>query len=431
MDVLTIRKKVASGFLSLSFRKATLLAINYLTINFILARILPVSVIGIFNIANSVLAFFTFFSDIGLAAALIQKKEIQKQDLQTTFTIQESLALIITVILWLAAPLFAQFYQLDNAGMWLIRALAISFLLVSLKVIPSVLLERELNFKPLVFTEIIETIFFNAVLIGLVFAGFSVAAFSFAVLVRGVIGVAVIYMIAPWKISVGFSKEATKALFSFGLPFQMNSLLALLKDRLVPLIIAKMVGTMGVGYITWAQSVAFLPLEMMNIAIRVSFPAFSRLQHDSDKLKETLEETLFLTALVLYPLLFGLNAVAPSLIAHVVSPKWQPALPLIYLFSIGAFWATFSSPFTNFLNAIGKIKITLYLMIMWTALEWILSPILTYLFGYIGVGYAAALISFSSLIPVIIIKRIIKVDIIKNVWRPLLASILMAIPIFS
>lgn len=427
MESATIKKKIAGGFLSLTFRKAALLAINYLTINIVLARILPVSTIGVFNIANSILAFFSFFSDIGLAAALIQKKEITNEDIKTTFTIQEILAFIISLIVWFGAPFFAGFYNLDLQGMWLVRALSVSFFLVSLKVVPSVLLERNLKFQPLVLVEIMETIVFNLILIWLVFANSGVAAFSFASIARSIAGVILIYTLAPWKIALGFSKFSIKSLLIFGLPFQLNSLLALLKDRLVPLVIARMVGSVGVGYITWSQSLAFLPLEAMNIMTKVTFPAFSRLAENKENLKETLEDSLFATGVVLYPMLFGLNAIAPSLIAHVVSSKWQAALPLVHLFSIGAFWATLSSPFTNFLNATGRVKTTLKLMVMWTALEWLLTPILTLYFGFLGAGIASAAISVTSIIPLLIIKKIIKIEVTKNIWQPILAASLMAI----
>ena len=111
MDTQTLKRKIVSSFLSLTFRRAALLALNFFTINIILARILPVSTIGIFNIANSILAFFTFFSDIGLAAALIQKKEILQDDLKTTFTIQEIIAFLITSAIFILAPTLASFYK--------------------------------------------------------------------------------------------------------------------------------------------------------------------------------------------------------------------------------------------------------------------------------------------------------------------------------
>ncbi len=430
MDIVSINKKIISGFFTLTFRRAILYAIRFITINLVLARILDPATIGIFNIANAILSLFSYFSDIGLGAAIIQKKNITDEDLKTTFTIQETLALIMVVIIFFSAPTLASFYKLDESGMWLIRVLGFGFFFSSLKVLPAVLLERKLNFTPLVFVEIVETIIFCSVLIYLSFSSYGLSAFTYASLLQSISGTALIYIVAPWKISVGISKNSIRPLINFGLPFQLNSLLALLKDRLVPLVIAKMVGSLGVGYITWAQSWAFMPLEIMNIMTRITFPAFARLQDNKAALKVTLEKSIFFTALLFYPLLFGLLAVAPSLIEHVVSNKWKPALPLIYLFSVTAFWATLSTSFTNFLNAIGRIKVTLLLMVMWTVLEWILSPILTIVYGFYGVAIASSIIAFTSFIPILIIRKIVKFEIIKNIYRQLISALLMAFVVF-
>jgi O-antigen/teichoic acid export membrane protein len=430
IDIQTISKKAVRGAFSLTLRRAALLGLNFITINLILAKILPVSTIGVFNIANSVLAFFTFFSDIGLAAALIRKKELTHDDLKTTFTIQEALAVAITIVVWFLSPYLVTIYQMPQESVWLVRALAVGFLLTSFKVIPSVLLERDLNFGKLVWVEVLETLVFNVSLIVLSMNNFGVTAFSWSVIARSSIGVVIIYLIAPWNLAVGFSKAAAKELLEFGVPFQLNSMLALLKDRLVPLVIARIVGSLGVGYITWGQSIAVLPLEVMFIMTRVTFPAFSRLQDDKVALKHTLEKAVFATGLFLYPALFGILALAPSLVHHVVSNKWLPALPLIYLFSINTFWAMLSTLFTNFLNAIGKIGITLKLMVMWTVLEWILAPILTIKFGFIGMGFDVALISFTSIIPIIIVRRYIKVEIFTNIWPSLLSASLMGVILF-
>ncbi len=427
MEVENINKKLISGFLTLSFRKLALLAISFLTINIILARILPIEVIGTFNIANSIVAIFAFFAEVGLGAALIQKKQVSEDDLKTTFTIQTILTTLIAVIVFILAPLAANIRGMDFAGIWLIRALAIVFALNSLKSVPSLLLERELKFKPLVTVELVETIVFNAILVYLSFNHYGVWSFTYAAIARVIVGVATIYLIAPWKISLGISKPAAKVLFGFGIIFQLNSILALLKDRLVSLVVAYLIGARGVSFNTWAQNLAFLPLEVMNIMIRITFPAFARLQDNQAALKQTLERSLFLTGAILYPILFGLLSIAPSLIKYVVSSKWEPALPLIYLFAITAFWATFSTPFTNFLNAIGKIKVTLKLMVMWTILEWSLTPILTYKFNYYGPALSSSLISFSSIATVILVKRNIDIEIIKNIWRPLVSALIMGV----
>lgn len=432
LDISTISKRALKGFLSLTFRKIALQAISYITINLILARILPVETLGIFNIAAAVITFFAFFSDIGLAAAIIQKKEqVSEEELKTTFTIQQSLVIIIFIIIILAAPFLAQLYHLNESGIWLIRALALSFLITSFKVIPSVLLERELKFNPLVTVEILETLIFNIGLIFLVQNNLGLAAFSYAAIARSISGAVAIYLIAPWRVGFSFSKQSAKVLLGFGVPFQINSILALLKDRLVPLVVAGVVGPVGIGYITWAQNMAFLPLEVMNIIIRVSFPAFSRLQSDKYALKEALEKSLFLTTLFLYPALFGMLALMPVVIEHVVSQKWTPALPSFYLFSLATFWATLSTTFTNTLNAIGHIKTTLKLMVFWTALTWILTIPLTINFGFIGVAISSAIISFTSIVTVVLVKKFVEVEILKSIWQPLLSSVIMSVIVQS
>src|SRR5258708_4884072 len=117
MEFVALHKRLISGFVNLVLRQVLILAINFVTINILLARILPVEVIVVFDIASFILSFFNFFSDIGLGAALIQKKELAPDDLKTTFTIQQGLVLPSVIILWFSAPFLASWYQLDYTGM--------------------------------------------------------------------------------------------------------------------------------------------------------------------------------------------------------------------------------------------------------------------------------------------------------------------------
>lgn len=421
-----IKHRLVTSFMSLTLRQIILRAIGFVSINIILAKVLPIATLGIFNIATSITSFFAFFSDIGLAASLIQKKEsIGLKDIQTTFTIQQILVGFLSLVIIFGAPFFGKIYQLDTSGIWLVRVLGITFFLSSLKVIPSVMLERELRFQPLVNVELLETIVFNIVLIILVYQNFGVWSFSIATLLRSLSGLTLIYLIVPVKIKIGIDKISALKLLSFGVPYQLNSLLALLKDRLIPLVIAKMVGPVGVGYITWSQAMAYLPLEVMNVMIRITFPAFSRLQEEKEALAKAIEKSLLATSLAVYPCIFGLAAIMPSVVEHVVSQKWQPALNSFYLFEFSAFWAVISTTFTNALNAIGHIKTTLKLMVFWTIITWFLSPMLTFYFGFNGVAISSFLISFTSMITIILLKRVVKINVMQTIWLPVLASGIM------
>ncbi len=425
-----IKQKAVHGAISLTFQRFVFLIITPIITNVFLARILPQSIIGTFNLATTIVGFFTFFSDIGFAASLIQKKEIKEDDLTTVFTIQEILVTFIAILIFVSAPFFARFYRLDPGGDTLIRALAISFLIVSFKVIPSAILERNLNFKPLVIVDILEAAVFNILLIFLVINGMGLVGYAIAQVLRSIIGVVVLYNFAPWKVKFKYVSKSARQILNFGIPYQINSFLALLKDQLVPLIVGRMITPTEIGYVTMAQFLAFIPLQVMNIVIRVTFPAYSRLQHDREVLGKAIDRSLYVMGLVLYPGIFGILALTPNLVSVVGTQKWGPIIPLVYLFSFATFWASISTTFTNVFNAVGEIKLTFRLMIMWTALEWLLTPVMVWQFGFQGVAIASAIISFSSIATIIIMKQIIDVHIIANIGKAVVASAIMAIVLF-
>ena len=127
-------------------------------------------------VVTAVIAFLTYFSDVGLAAALIQKKEnISEEDLRTTFTIQQGLVISISLIALISSSFVKDFYKLDSDGVFLFQALVISFFLSSLKTIPSIILERELKFEKLVIPQIAETLVFNVIAVFMAMQGFGVA----------------------------------------------------------------------------------------------------------------------------------------------------------------------------------------------------------------------------------------------------------------
>ena len=90
-------------------------------------------------------------------------------------------------------------------------------------------------------------------------------------------------------------------------------------------------------------------------------------------------------------------------------------------------WSSVSTTITNAFAAMGKIKINLKLMLMWTALTWILTPLLMSKYGYNGVAAASAIVASSSIIPMIILKRMLPVSLFSNIWPQLISAVFMGI----
>jgi len=424
INIEAIKKKSVTGILALTSRTFILQLIAF-GATFLLTIYLTPSVFGIFFVVSAVISFLSYFSDIGLAAALIQKKEeLTDDDLTTTFTIQQLLVLPIALIAYLLASRVASFYGLDREGAVLFQALVISFFFSSLKTIPSVLLERSLKFHILVIPQIAETLGFYIVAVVLAWRGYGVTSFTYAVLTRAIIGLILMYIVSPWKIRFGIGKTVAKRLLKFGIPFQLNSFLALLKDDLMTIFLGKILPFAEVGYIGWAKKWAEVPLRLiMDSVIRVTFPAFARLQHSKEILGKAIEKTIFGLAITILPLSVGLLFFIDPLVKLIPKySKWEPALFSFSFFVLASILAAFSTPLTNALNAVGKIKITLMLMVSWTIATWVLTVTLVHFIGFNGVAVALLILTSSLGIVVMLAKKIAAFSFISMVKWPFVAA---------
>lgn len=433
IDIALIKKKSIHGILALTSRTFFIQVVSFVA-NFLLTIYLAPEMFGVFFVVSAAIAFLTYFSDIGLAAALIQKKEsITRYDLKTTFTIQQVLVITLVGLALLSSNWLGAFYRLGSEGVLLFQALAFSFFLSSLKTIPSIILERDLNFKKLVIPQIVETLVFNVIVVVLAIKGFGVNSFTYAVLARGISGLLTMYLVSPWMPSIGFSKESAKKLLSFGVPFQLNSFLALVKDDLFIAYLGKVLPLAQVGYIGFAQKWALMPLRLiMDNVIRITFPSFSRLQEEKEILTKAIEKSIFAACFIIFPALTGLVILSPYFI-HLIPKyiKWEPALLSLFFFSINAALSSVSTPLTNALNAIGKIKITLYLMVFWTIATWVLTPILIIKIGFNGVAIASAIISLSVILVIYIAKRYLSFSVFNAVFYPFISTFVMGIVVYA
>lgn len=432
IDLTTVKKRSLVGVVSLVSRSFLIQVVAFAS-NLFLTIFLDPKTFGVFFLVSASINIFRYFSDIGLAAALIQKKEnLTDEDLKTTFTIQQILVILLLLIIFSLSFLYKKIYGFDQSAIYLFYALAISFFLSSLKTIPSVLLERSLKFNKLIIPQILEILVYNLVAVVLAWRGFGISSFTFAVLAQAVVGLVAMYIISPWKIGFGFSAEPLKRLLKFGIPYQANTFVAAAKDDLMTIVLGKIIGTTGLGYLGWAKKWAEIPLRFfMDNVSKVVFPAFSRMQTEKEQLSRAVEKTIFFLSFLTFPILTGFSVLASDMVKVIPRyTKWEPALVALYLYCFNSAWASISTSMTNLLNAIGKIKITFKLMIMWLVLTWVFMPFLGIKFGYNGVAAASAIISLSSAVAIYYAGKFVKFNIVEYAVKPLVASLLMGLTIY-
>lgn len=432
LDIQEIKQKTTKNVLFLSFRNIGIQAVSTLGF-FILTILLGTGEVGLFAIVAESVGILGYFSDIGLAGALIQKKEeVEKKDLQTTFVIQQILVILSLIVISFVFLKLKISKMYGPKETWIFVSLCFSFFAASLKTIPSVMLERKLNFKLISTVDIIENVSFYVIAVLFAFYGFGAYSYAIATFVRSLLGLIIIYHFSPWPIGFSFSYPTAKSLFKYGIPYQFNSFISMAKDKLSNLFVAGLLGREGFGILSWAQKGPRIPLSFMDAIMKVTFPTFSRLQDNPEYLKKSLEKSIYFIALFVFPASAGIALIAPSLINVIPKyTKWLPAIIPLYFYSLNVAIASITSPLTNAFNAIGKITLTTKFMIMWTVLTWLLYPYLTIKYGYVGTSVATLLVGLSSIIVWIVAKKIFDINVLKITFHPLIGSLVMIILVLS
>lgn len=425
----TVKERTVKGIVALTGRYFVLYIIT-LAAQLFLGAFLTTSEFGIFGIVSAIINFLVYFSDIGLAASLIQKKEkVTDDDLRTTFTVQQFLVITLLVIVFAASSFIKKTYGLNQSAIYLLYALGISFLLSSLKTIPSVLLERHLKFEILAAANILESLTYNAFLVFLAWKGFGLTSFTIAVLARGFVGVVVMYLFQPWVPRLAISKASLVKLLKFGVPYQINTFIAVLKDDGLTIVLGKVMGVDALGILVWAQKWIQIPLRVvLDNVTRVTFPAFSRMQDESENLRRTVTRSIFFITFLVFPAVTAIVILAPMVFEIV--PKyhqWLPAVIPLTLLAVNVAFASVSTQLTNLLNAIGKIKVTSVFMVMWTVLTWIFVPFLASKYGAIGAAGGYSVVGASSVVVIIIVRKYVKFSLTESAFKPLLAAFVMGV----
>ncbi|MDF3064706.1 MAG: undecaprenyl-diphospho-oligosaccharide flippase [Polyangiaceae bacterium] len=389
----TVLQRRAKSALWLLTVRAVLLQLMTLGGQVMLARSLEPRDFGVYAILRFALSFFVFFGDVGLGGALIQKKNQPTEDeVGNVFTLQLLLTSGVVVVVWSFAGLVDNVWpDLPTSGPWLLRVLALDLLLTSLRTIPSIMMERTLQFAKLAVLDIVLSFAFYATAVGLALTGHGSQSLVIAVLTQGFVGAVLAYALHPYRPRLRLSREVLRPIIKFGIPFQLTQMIGFLNGAVTPIYAGAALGARALGLINWAQDTAYFPLKAVEIVGRAAFPLYSRLQENPRALGESFGRAVYLCAIAtafFVALVFSMG----SNVVHVVfTDKWAAALPILYVYA-GVISIGFYTPIiAALLNATGRPQLLFRLSCIWVALAWVGVALATPRWGIDGYAYGYCL----------------------------------------
>lgn len=302
-----------------------------LIVSIILARILAPEEYGIVALVTIFITISNVFIESGFGTALIQKKDADNLDFSSVFYCNIVISIILYLIIFFASPLIAKFYNMQLLTP-ILRVLAISVLIASVKSVQHAYVSRNMMFKKFFYSTLIGTIVSAIIGIWMAYNGYGVWSLVTQQLLNTIIDTIVLWITVKWRPILKLSLTRLKCLFKFGWKMLCSGLIDTIYNELYGLAIGKIYSADQLAFYNRANQ--FPKLITVNIDGSISsvmLPALSNEQDNKEKLKKMVRRAIKTSSFLLFPMMIGLAVVAEPLVKIILTDKWLPAVPFLQL----------------------------------------------------------------------------------------------------
>ncbi|MCK4818450.1 lipopolysaccharide biosynthesis protein, partial [bacterium] len=306
----SLKKRIIRGFFWLSSLTFLGQIITW-SVTLIVIRLLRPEDYGLMAMAAVYIGFLTLLNEVGLGAAIVQKAEIDEQELKKVSGVVIIINIVLFCLIIAAAPLLASFFS-EPRLVPLLRVLGMNFILLSFYLVPESLLVRELEFRRKSLIDLIGNLLSSAIVLTLAFYGFGVWA-----LVWGILGMNLFKAVAynskrNLRYWPTFSMRGIRRMLAFGGYVSVSRILWYFYSQADIIIAGRLFGKEILGIYSVAMHLVSLPLQKISpLLIQIGLPAFSRIQEDLQSMQSNFLKVLRLLNLITFPGFTGLAVIAP------------------------------------------------------------------------------------------------------------------------
>ena len=336
--------------------------ITFIT-NMVLARLLMPEVFGCIGMLQIFISVGDAFVAGGFGQALIQKKNTTSIDYSTVFYWNVFASIFIYLLLYVLAPVIANFYALPQLCL-VLRIQSINLLIHAFIVVQNNQLRKQLRFRELSIRNILAATIGTIVAIVIALCGGGIWSLVASSIASAVMNVALLWKMSDWRPKWEFSWISFKELFSFGGLLALSNVVERFFANIQGVIIGKWYSAADMGYYSQAYKLEQIPNQTLSqIVSQVSFPLFSELQDDISRLRKGVKTNIKALVYLNFPLCCLLFIVATPLIHILYGYRWDVSIPYFQILCIGGLFYSVNSMNMNVIKALGKGRVYLFAQI--------------------------------------------------------------------
>lgn len=365
--------------------------------NLILARFLTPNDYGLIGMLTVFISLSETFIDSGLGSALIQKNNPTEEDYSTVFWTNITVSIFCYTILFFLAPYIAKFFGIELLEK-ILKIKGLVLIIQAFRIIQTTKFQKELNFKHLSIVYFICSLISTITSIVLAFLGFGVWSLVAKTLVESSLKTIILVLLGKWKPLLCFSWQSFKSLFSYGGVMLLTSLVLRLYSSMQSLLIGKTFSAQELGYYTQAAKLEEVPTTAMEgVVNQVTFPVFSKIKDEKEKIQNGLKKILNCVSYVSFPLMVFFIICAEPIFDFLFTDIWKPSIPYFKYLCLVGMMVSVNTINTNLIKATGKKREYFNLQVTKRIFAMILL-VLSLKFGMKGLLIARVIIEYAFFI---------------------------------
>lgn len=322
----------------------------------VLTRLLTPADFGLVSAALVVIAFSLNFSQLGLGPALIQRPDLQPRHVSSAFYASIGLGLLVAAIIWLGAPLIAQFFRMEHLTP-VVRGLAFVFPIVGLATVPESLLQRDLRFRALANRDVVAYgVGYGVIGVGLALLGYGVWALVLAQVSQVAIRTVILMRLSPTLLPARPTWRSFVELMDYGVGQSMSRVGVILANQVDNLVVGRWLGAVRLGEYSRAYQLMSVPTGLLgDVLDKVLFPTMAKVQDDPRRLAAAFLQGTALLALVTLPVGVVAAIVAPELVAVAFGSRWAGLVAPFQVLALGMMFRVCYRMSDSLSRATGKV----------------------------------------------------------------------------
>ncbi len=349
----------------------------------LLARLLSPAEFGLVGMATVFIAISEIFTNLGLSAALIQRRNPTEAHYSSSFYLNVTAAFVLAVIIFFSAPLIAIFFRTPEVTL-IVQALSLNLVIGSFSIVQEAWLRKRMKFNILTQAKIVSSIGGGLIGVGMAWQGFGVWSLVVQTTITRILLSIYYWVVSEWKPRLMFSFTAIKELWSYSFNLFVSGIIDTLYGQIDSVVIARMFSANDLGLYSRAKSLSQFVIKYSSESVgSITFPAMAAIHDQRERLLELGLKAEILVAFLSFGLLGWLFVSAESLIVTLLGVKWLPSVDILRLLCLSGFSYPISAATLSMLKASGDSRSFLRVEV-WKKLVGLTCLTVGFLFGLKG-----------------------------------------------